>query len=79
MQNLHHGMNRRDLDRILVSLGGTVRHLPRTGEIQYSHPLMHTRPRANGRRKDAGRHLTSFVMALQRVQEGGCGHTRSAA
>lgn len=66
MNSVHHGMNRRDLDRILMSLGGIVRHLDRTGEVQYTHPLLKSRPRANGRRKDAGRHLTCFVRELQR-------------
>ena len=55
------GINRRELDRILNHLGGTVRHLRRTGEIAYSHPLIAHRPKADGRRKDAPAHLVKFV------------------
>ena len=61
------GVNRRDLDRRLINLGGTVRALARTGEIQYSHPMLLERPRADGRRKDAPRHLVTFVHRVERV------------
>lgn len=61
------GVNRRDLDRRLVNLGGTVRALARTGEIQYSHPMLPERPRADGRRKDAPRHLVVFVHRVERA------------
>lgn len=61
------GVNRRDLDRRLFNLGGTVRALARTGEIQYSHPMLRERPRADGRRKDAPRHLVAFVHRIERV------------
>ncbi len=67
MSAVHHGMNRRALDHILIELGGSIRFLPRTGELQYSHPLLSNRPRTNARRKDASRHLTSFVMAAERL------------
>lgn len=59
--NIHHGMNRADLDRLLIRLGGNVEHLRRTGEVVYTHPRILSRPRADGRRKDAPRHLTCFV------------------
>ncbi len=59
---VHHGMNRTDLDRELIALGGTVSCLRRTGEIVYEHPALASRPRANGRRKDAPRCLTRFVI-----------------
>jgi hypothetical protein len=61
------GVNRRDLDHRLVNLGGTVRALAITGEIQYSHPMLPERPRADGRRKDAPRHLVAFVHHVERV------------
>lgn len=61
------GVNRRDLDRRLVNLGGTVRALVRTGEIQYSHPMLPEQPRADGRRKDAPRHLVAFVHRVERA------------
>ena len=65
----HDGMNRRDLDRVLRDLGGSVVPIKRTGEIQYRHPLMQNRPRANGRRKDAPRHLVAFVLEIIRIRE----------
>jgi hypothetical protein len=55
------GMNRRDLDRILLRLGGSIEFPRRTGEVLYRHPLMAKRARANARRKDASRHLVHFV------------------
>ena len=59
------GVNRRDLDRRLLNLGGTVRAIARTGEVQYSHSLLPERPRADGRRKDAPRHLVAFVHRVE--------------
>jgi hypothetical protein len=70
------GVNRRDLDRLLVNLGGTVRALARTGEIQYSHPMLPERPRADGRRKDAPRHLVAFV---HRIERAAASHSNCAA
>ena len=67
MSVTRHGVNRRELDRRLIELGGTVVFLKRTGEVQYLHPALPERPRANGRRKDAPRHLTQFVMRLERI------------
>jgi hypothetical protein len=58
------GMNRRDLDRIFLQLGGSIEFPRRTGEVLYRRPLM-TRPaRANARRKDASRHLVHFVREI---------------
>lgn len=65
--NVVHGMNRADLDRCLRSLGGQVKFLRRTGDVQYSHPTLQERPRANGRRKDAPRSLTAFVLRVIRA------------
>jgi len=79
MSAVHHGMNRRALDHILIALGGSIRFLPRTGEVQYSHPVLPNRPRANARRKDAPRHLTSFVMWVERLQMGEGPNRRPAA
>ena len=57
-----YGVNRRELDRFFKKLGGEVIPLRRTGEVQYVHPLFARRPRADGRRKDAPRHLVRFVL-----------------
>lgn len=65
--DVHHGMNRADLDRILVALGGHIEILRRTGDIAYSHRLLSRRPRGNSRRKDAPRHLTQFVLDVIRA------------
>lgn len=85
---IRHGMNRADLDRLLISLGGNVEYLRRTGEVACSHPCMPSRPRANGRRKDAPRHLTGFVrkvaamatmLAVSSVASAGiCDHAKAA-
>jgi hypothetical protein len=69
MSHLAGGVNRRHLDRLLRNLGGSVVPLHRTGEVQYSHPAIAERPRADGRRKDAPRHLVAFVHRVQRLQE----------
>lgn len=60
----HYGINRRELDRVLLQLGGQATHLRRTGEIAYSHPALVERPRADGRRKDAPLHLVRFVRRI---------------
>jgi hypothetical protein len=70
MTTLSGGVNRRHLDQLLRNLGGSVASLHRTGEVQYSHPAISERPRADGRRKDAPRHLVAFVHRIQRLQEG---------
>jgi len=62
----HYGMNRRDLDRLLRRLGGTVSDVRGTGEIRYTHPLMQRRPRGDKRRKDAASHLVDFVSEVHR-------------
>ena len=65
--DVHHEMNRADLDRILVALGGHIVILRKTGDIAYSHRLLSRRPRGNRRRKDAPRHLTQFVLDVIRA------------
>lgn len=64
----------RKLNRTLHDLGGRVVPLAGTGEIQYSHPAVNERPRANARRKDPPRHLVAFVRKVQRR----CGSGRRA-
>ena len=70
MPHLGGGINRRHLDQLLLNLGGSVANLHRTGEVQYSHPTIVQRPRGDGRRKDAPRHLVAFVRRVQRAREG---------
>jgi len=74
--SVHHGMNRADLDRELIAIGGTISCLRRTGEIVYEHPALEGRPRANGRRKDAPRRLTQFVMDVIRALDGEAANDR---
>jgi hypothetical protein len=64
------GINRRLLDQRVLALGGTVTPIRRTGEVQYSHPALPERPRADGRRKDAPRHLVAFVHRVERRTAG---------
>jgi len=78
MTRLHGGMDRRQLDALLCDLGGSVTVIPRTGEVQYSHPMIAERPRANGRRKDAPRHLVAFVHRVERVLTNGPDMTAAA-
>jgi len=61
MKYPEYGVNRRHLDRLFRKMGGSVRTVPRTGEVRYVHPDHPQRPRANGRRKDAPNHLVNFV------------------
>ena len=60
------GINRRELDQILVDLGGAVEFPRRTGDVLYRHPLLAQPARANARRKDASRHLVQFIKEVQR-------------
>ena len=66
MTKIHSGMNRAELDRELINLGGEVLLARRTGEVVYTHPALPDRARANGRRKDAPRRLTQFVKEVIR-------------
>lgn len=56
-----YGMNRRELDRLFVRLGGQIDKPNRTGEIRYWHPVIRRYATANARRKDAPRHLVAYV------------------
>lgn len=76
MSRVSSGMNRRDLDAVLEELGGTVDTVPRTGEVRYRHPNIPEQPKADGRRKDAPRHLTSFVRRVERLMEEESPHER---
>ena len=68
--HIHHGMNRADLDRFFDSIGGQISFPRRTGDVVYSHPALREKARANSRRKDATRELTSFVMKVVRAADG---------
>lgn len=59
------GMARRELDRLLIALGGTVEIRNRTGEVAYRHPLVQGQATANSRLKDATWALAHFVRAVQ--------------
>jgi hypothetical protein len=62
MENLPcQGVDRRHLDRLFRELGGTISFPKRTGEVRYWHPLVRRYATANGRRKDAPRHLVEYV------------------
>src|SRR3546814_2061855 len=52
------GMNRRELDRALVDLGGTVEFPRRSGDVLYRHPLL-TQPRSEEH--------TSELQSLMRI------------
>lgn len=67
MSHLGCGINRCQLDQLLRNLGGSVNTLDRTGEIQYSHPAIDERPRADGRRQDAPRHLVQSDSCSRRL------------
>ncbi len=64
---VHQGMNRIQLDRVFRNLGGSVTILRRTGDVQYHHPALPERPKANSRRKDAPRHLVVFVLKVEHI------------
>jgi hypothetical protein len=61
-------MNRLNLDRVLVALGGEVFFARGTGDVIYFHPMLGRPVKANSRRKDATRALTSYVLRLIRAQ-----------
>jgi hypothetical protein len=67
MSRIDWGINRRELDQVFRKLGGTVTSIRRTGEIQYSHPALAERPRANGRRKGSPNHVVAFVRRVERA------------
>jgi hypothetical protein len=62
---VHYGMNRLQLDRCLVALGGELWLKHRQGHVVYSHPLMERTVEGNCRRKDAPGKLVKFVLAVQ--------------
>lgn len=57
--------NRREVEREIVELGGTVENLPGTGARMYRHPLMGPTVRVNGRRKDSTRRTNCWLRRLK--------------
>ena len=57
----HNGMNRRELDRIILELGGTIDYPRRTGDALYRHCAVPHPVRVNNRRKDAPRELVALL------------------
>ena|SRR6185369_4872873 len=60
--------NRRELEREILDLGGTVRGLRRTGENMYEHPLMRG-IKVGARRKTASEAAAAWVRRLKRKLE----------
>jgi hypothetical protein len=56
-------MNRRELDSIILELGGTIEYPRRTGDALYRHRSVPYPVRVNNRRKDS----TRALVALARV------------
>lgn len=67
---MFHGQDLAKLIAHARLLGCDVHPLRRTGEIQFSHPSQADRPRVNGRRKDAPRHASAFVVRVYRSKGG---------
>lgn len=65
---LSRGVNRRDLDKEFIRLGGTVRPVERTGEVEYLHPSQPLRHRVNSRKKTAPLTLIGWVQKIRREQ-----------
>jgi hypothetical protein len=65
------GMNLSRAVDAAAELGVEVERLRRTGELFFRHPLMGKPVRSCGHRKDATRHLTVWLKALQRRLRGG--------
>jgi hypothetical protein len=57
------GMNRRELDAIIIELGGTIEYPRRTGDALYRHPAVAHPVRVNSRRKDSTRALVALARA----------------
>lgn len=69
-QICHRGVNRVELDKRLLELGGTVKILRRSGDVQYSHPTQSRTHKGNCRRKDAPLALVAFVKRVERALGG---------
>jgi hypothetical protein len=59
----HNGMNRREIDSIIIALGGTIDYPRRTGDALYRHPSVPHPVRVNNRRKDSTRALVALARA----------------
>ncbi len=68
--HLYCGMARREFERFVAAVGGTVERVRRTGEVIYRHPLMEKPARANCRKKDTTRHDITWGRELQRRLDG---------
>jgi len=59
----HNGMNRRELDSIILELGGTIEYPRRTGDALYRHRSVPHPVRVDNRRKDSTRALVALARA----------------
>lgn len=66
---MQHGKNLTELIRQAPQLGISVHPVRRTGELRFTHPLILSRPRVNGRRKDSPRVLTQFFSQVEQLAE----------
>jgi hypothetical protein len=61
------GIDTRKAVKLAIELGCRVEHVRRTGEQRVSHPNVAHSVRFNGRRRDAGRQLTTFLHHLREL------------
>lgn len=66
----HNGMNRRELDSLIIELGGTIEYPRRTGDALYRHPSCPHPVRVNNRRKDSTRALVALARAAYHAVHG---------
>ena len=63
-----YGTNRKEIERLLLALGGAVHWVRRTGDRRYTHPAVGgIGVKANGRRKDSTRLVVAFVREVQKA------------
>lgn len=62
-------MNRRDLERRIVRLGGSVEPVRRHGENRYSHPAVPEKVKHNARRKSASRHAEVWLRRIESIMQ----------
>jgi len=61
------GIDTRKAVQLAIELGCRVEHVRRTGEQRVSHPNVAHSVRFNGRRRDAGRRLTTFLRHVREL------------
>lgn len=66
MHGAIHTSDRRMFDELWRSLGGSIEHIRRTGEVRYRHHLYAHPIRANDRRKDVAAKLLSRLNQLMK-------------